>query len=69
MFASKGGHTSNLMMHLMTHGMRLKAERCTVFDSLRDPVPSTSAVCVAIPGPNDVETTVDDDSRSVSTGY
>lgn len=27
-FVSKGGYTSNLMMHLMTCGMQLKAERC-----------------------------------------
>lgn len=57
------------MMHLMTRGMQLKAEGCTVFDCLRDPVPSTSAGSVAVPGPNDEETTDDDDSRSVSTGY
>ncbi len=32
------------MKHLAMHGIHLKAERCTVFNCLHDPMPSTSAV-------------------------
>ena len=74
--ACKGGNTSNLMKHLATHGVYLKAEQCTVFDKLRD-APSTSAAAAAgqiqespTPSPSlasvvDI-TDDDDDSRSSS---
>lgn len=34
---------SNLMKHLTMHRIQLKAEGCTMFDSLSDPLPRTSA--------------------------
>ena len=74
--ASKGGNTSNLMKHLATHKIYLKAEACTVFDCLRErePMPSTSAGSVGLPGPSDRETDpnpekVDtDDDSSLTSG-
>lgn len=33
-FVHKGAKISSLMKHLMTHGIQLKAEGCTMFDSL-----------------------------------
>ncbi|XP_073714928.1 uncharacterized protein [Misgurnus anguillicaudatus] len=45
--ACKRGNTSNLMKHLRTHGINLKAEECTVFDCLQ-----TSADSLEVPGPS-----------------
>ncbi|KAK0155324.1 Zinc finger BED domain-containing protein 1 [Merluccius polli] len=72
--ACKGGNTSNLMKHLATHGVYLKAEQCTVFDKLRD-APSTSAAAAAgqieeSPSPSPVsvvDITDDDDDSSRSS--
>ncbi|XP_033480950.2 E3 SUMO-protein ligase ZBED1-like isoform X1 [Epinephelus lanceolatus] len=72
----KGGNTSNLIKHLTTHGIFLKAEQCTVFDSLRDPTPSTSSAAIGVssipgeesptPSPASVVDATDDSSRSSS---
>jgi len=37
------------MKHLATHAIHLKAEACTVFDCLRESVPSTSAGMLDLP--------------------
>ncbi|CAB1455956.1 unnamed protein product [Pleuronectes platessa] len=77
--ASKGGNTSNLMKHLATHNVFLKAKACTVFECLRErecePMPSTSAVSVGLPAPGDEETgpnpekgDTDDDNSSLTSG-
>ncbi|KAG2456857.1 TNR19 factor, partial [Polypterus senegalus] len=43
----KGGNTSNLMKHMASHGVFLKAEKCTAFDNLQqDITPSTSTAGV-----------------------
>lgn len=62
-FACKGGNTSNVMRHLTKHRVQF------TFDSLRDPVLSTSACISGDPGPGSVQTTCNDDGAgSVSTG-
>ncbi|XP_034040278.1 uncharacterized protein LOC117522970 [Thalassophryne amazonica] len=75
--ACKGGNTSNLMKHLASHGVYLKAEQCTVFDKLSDVSrPSTSAAGAAgqieespTPSPASValHITDDDDDSSRSS--
>lgn len=70
----KGGNTSNLTKHLTTHGIFLKAEKCTVFDSLRDLTPSTSTDASGItgevpsPASSVIDATDDDDSSHSSVG-
>ena len=44
----KGGNASNLMKHLVTHGVYLKDEQCTVFDNLRDARTSTSTAAASV---------------------
>ncbi|KAL7378124.1 hypothetical protein ABVT39_008878 [Epinephelus coioides] len=73
----KGGTTSNLIKHLTTHGIFLKAEQCTIFDSLRDPAPSTSSAAIGAssipreesptPSPASVIDATDDDSSRSSS--
>ena len=70
--SSKGGNTTNLTKHLTTHSVYLKAEKCTVFDHLRDARPSTSAAQagqIKTPSPAGVvvDNTDDDESDSHST--
>ncbi|XP_072563755.1 uncharacterized protein [Paramormyrops kingsleyae] len=57
----KGGNTSNLMKHLRVHGINLKAERCTVFDSLR-----TTAGTIGVDNPSPSHT---NRSKKESTDY
>ena len=70
----------NLIKHLATHGVYLKAEQCTVFDNLRDAEPSTSTAAASVglaagqmeesPSPASlvVEITDDDNSSRSSLG-
>ncbi len=68
--ACKGGNTSNLMKHLRAHGINLKAEGCTVFDSFR-----TSAGTISVDNPSPSNTNPSkkdsndyDDDSSLSAG-
>ena len=49
---ARGGNTSNLRKHLVTHKIFLKAEECTIFDSLRSTTTKDSFSTVSTPVSN-----------------